>query len=151
MGLRLKRAAVLVALVTTIAVGGLGQRSAPGTAAAAAASPAFDLRIRIAASERTGAPVRLWHLRCKPAGGDWPSVGPACRRLRPELLTPITIETEDYGRITRQPVRITGRASGKVVDLRFPAMGSSTRAIRLRALRTALGPRGFSQAERRSR
>lgn len=150
MGLRSKRAVVVTALVTTVAAGGgLSLRTPQGTADAA--SPAVDLRIRIAASASKGAPVRLWHLRCKPAGGDWPSVGPACRRLKPELLTPIVIETQDYTRITRQPLRITGRAFGKSVLLRFPAMGSGTRAARLKALRTALGPRGFSQAERRSR
>jgi hypothetical protein len=148
MGLRSKRAVVVAALVTIVAgSGGTGlPRSSTRTADAA-----VDLRIKIAASARKGAPVRLWHLRCKPGGGDWPSVAPACRRLRPALLTPITIETRDYTRITRQPVRITGRAFGTVVDLRFPAMGSGTRAARLKALRTALGPRGFSQAERRSR
>jgi hypothetical protein len=151
MGLRLKDAAVVAALVTIVAAsGGPGPlRSSPGTVGAASA--AIDLRIRISASDRKGAPVRLWHLRCKPEGGDWPSVGPACHRLKPALLATIEFETKDYTRITRQPVRITGRAFGKVVDLRFPAMGSSTRTARLKALRTALGPRGFSEAERRSR
>jgi hypothetical protein len=150
MGQRLTRAAALAALLVIAAAGGASAlRSAPGTAEAA--SPAMALNIRIAASAARGAPVRLWRLRCSPNGGDWPSVAPACRRLKPELLAPIDIETQDYGRVTRQPVRITGRAFGKVVSLRFAAMGSSTRAARLRALRTALGPRGFSQAERRSR
>jgi hypothetical protein len=122
--------------------------SPPPSAAAAAA---IQLRIAIAASAHKGAPVRAWRLRCKPAGGDWPSVGPACRRLKPELLATIEFETKDYTRITRQPVRLTGHAFGRAVSLQFPAMGSGSRRARLRLLRTALGPRAFSEAERRSR
>jgi hypothetical protein len=152
MGQRAKRAVVVAALVMTVVAGGvLGVSGLSSPRTADAASPAIDLRIRIAASESKKAPVRLWRLRCKPAGGDWPSVGPACRRLKPELLASIVYETNDYTRVTRQPVSINGRAFGKVVSLRFPALGSGTRASRLRALRTVLGPRGFSQAERRSR
>ncbi len=154
MGLRSKRAAVVAALVLAVAACfgfGFGARVVAPADTADAASPAIDLRIRIAASTRAGAPARLWRLRCKPNGGDWPSVAPACRRLTPALLAPFEIETRDYRRITSQPVRITGRGFGRTVSLRFPAMGSGTRAARLKALRTALGPRGFSEAERRSR
>ena len=151
MGLRLKGAAVVAALVVIAAVAGFGLRDVSSPRTADAASPAIELRIRIAASAAKDAPVRLWRLRCKPAGGDWPSVGPACRRLKPAHLAAIEFETRDYAQITRQPVRINGRAFGKVVDLRIPAAGSSSRATRLSALRTALGPRAFSQAERRSR
>jgi hypothetical protein len=141
----------VAALVMVVAAGAFALPDLPRSDTAAAASPAVDLRIRIAASARSGASTRTWRLRCKPAGGDWPSVGPACRRLKPALLAAFEIETKDYTRITRQPVRITGRAFGKVVSLRFPAMGSGTRAARLKALRTALGPNAFSTAERRSR
>jgi hypothetical protein len=149
-GSRLKGCAVALVAAVAATGGSLGVRASSPTTADAA-SPAVDLRIRIAASARTGAPARVWRLRCKPAGGDWPSVAPACRRLKPALLAPFEIETRDYTRITHQPVRITGRAFGETVSLRFPAMGSGTRAARLKALRTALGPNAFSTAERRSR
>ena len=140
----------MAALVVTVAAcGGAGLRSSPPSADAA--SPRVDVRISIAASARKGSPARTWRLRCKPAGGDWPSVGPACRRLKPALLAAFEIETRDYRPITRQPARITGRAFGKRVSLTFPAMGSGTRAARLKALRTALGPNAFASAERRSR
>jgi hypothetical protein len=151
MGLRSKRAAVAAALVTAVAAGGGELRDAPSAGTAEAASSSIDLRIRIAASAKAAAPARTWRLRCRPGGGDWPSVAPACRRLKPALLATIEIETKDVTQITRQPVRITGRAFGKAVFLRFPAMGSGTRRARLKLLRTALGPRAFSEAERRSR
>ncbi len=150
-GSRLGSAAAVAALAVTVAAcGGPGLRSAPPRADAASPTrrPAH---FRIAASARKGSPTRTWRLRCKPAGGDWPSVGPACRRLKPALLAAFEIETRDYRTITRQPVRITGRAFGKRVSLTFPAMGSGTRAARLKALRTALGPNAFASAERRSR
>lgn len=151
MGLRVKvAAAAVVAILTVAAAGGL-RDLLPAEGTADTASPAIDLRIRIAASARKGAPTRTWRLRCKPAGGDWPSVGPACRRLKPDLLAAIEIETRDYTRITTQPVRITGRAFGKAVSLRLPAMGSGTRRARLKLLRAALGPNAFREAERRSR
>lgn len=154
MGLRARcipAAAVLVAATAVGAGAGQGVRLVESPSAASAASPRVDIRIRIAASARKGAPTRTWRLRCSPAGGDWPSVGPACRRLKPDLLATIEFETKDYTQITRQPVRITGRAFGKAVALHFPAMGSGTRRARLKLLRTALGPRAFSEAERRSR
>lgn len=146
------RTAAVVALALALLVVACGADDGGGSQeAASAASPTVDLRIRIAASAREGAPTRLWRLRCEPAGGDWPSVGPACRRLSAKVLAPIEFETKDFTRITRQPVRVTGRAFGKAVSLRFPAMGSSGRRARLRALRSALGSSAFSEAERRSR
>ncbi|MGI8729078.1 MAG: hypothetical protein ACR2LK_03670 [Solirubrobacteraceae bacterium] len=112
---------------------------------------AIDLKIEIAASAREGAPTRSFSLRCDPDGGDWPSVEPACERLTAELLSPIEIETRDFQQITDQPLSISGRAFGADVSLDIPAQGSGTRLARLRALRTALGPRALDEAERRSR
>ncbi len=154
MALRSTRLRAVGALAVAFALGtgcGDGESAASATGTAAAATSTIDLRIRIAASDRKGASTRTWRLRCKPAGGDWPSVGPACRRLKPALLASIDFETKDYVRVTRQPVRIAGRAFGKAVSLSLPAMGSGSRRARLRALRVALGPRAFSEAERRSR
>ncbi len=147
----MRRLVLAVVLIAVVAGGVYLARDGSPPSPADAAAPAIDLRIAIAASARKGAPVRTWRLRCKPAGGDWPSVGPACRRLKPALLAAIEFETKDYTRITRQPVRFTGRAFGKAVALYFPAMGSGSRRARLKLLRTALGPHAFGEAERRSR
>lgn len=135
-----------------VAVGVAGGGSALGDARdGRAATPRVDLRISIAASAKRGAPVRVWRLRCDPDGGSWPSVGPACGRLRASMLRPITIETRDLVPITPQPVVLGGRAFGRRVSLRFAATGSSTRRARLRELRTALGERAYASALRRSR
>jgi hypothetical protein len=145
------RSTAIAALAAAAALGSSCSDGGSVVSPAGAAAAKIDLHIRIAASARTGARTRTWRLRCTPDGGDWPGVGPACRRLKPQLLATIQVETEDYTRITRQPVRVTGRAFGKAVSLQFPAMGSGTRRARLKLLRTALGPRAFSEAERRSR
>ena len=49
------------------------------------------------------------------------------------------------------PVHFTGTAFGRSVSLRFGAEGSSTRRNRLRAIRRALGPTAYAEAQRRSR
>jgi len=139
----------VAALVAAVALAGCADGARPG--AAAAASAEVDLRIRIAASARDGAPSRAWRLRCDPAGGDWPAVDAACERLTARVLRPIGFETRDLQAITSQPVRVSGRAFGATVSLRFPATGSSTRSRRLRSLRAALGSRAFREAARRSR
>lgn len=140
------------ALAAAIALGcGVGDAASEPTPGAGASARRVDLTIAIAASARAGAPKREWHLRCGPAGGDWPSRSAACRRLESGLLAPIGPEPRDLVAITHQPVDVSGRAFGKKVALRFPAKGSSKRRARYRQLRAALGESAFATAEKRSR
>jgi len=129
-----------------LAAGGCGSETR------ASSSPhRVDIRIEIAASPHAGAPVRTWRLRCGPPAGDWPDAAGACKRLRADVVRPISGETRDLRPISSQPVRVRGRAFGRSVALAFPARGSSTRLERLRALERALGERAFAEARRRSR
>jgi hypothetical protein len=136
------RAVATVALAAALAVEPAG---------AVARDASIDLRIAIAASARSGAPTRTWTLRCDPSGGSWRGRVAACARLTPSALAPITVETRDLVAVTRQPLRVTGRAYGRRVDLVFGAEGSSTRRARYRLVRRALGEGVYRTAQQTAR
>jgi hypothetical protein len=135
-----------------VAVACIGALLLGGWTAAGSSDRRVVLRIAIAESADSNAPApRVWRLNCRPGGGDWPRRADACRRLTRSLLAPITVELRDIVPITSQPVRFAGTAFGRRVSLRFDTEGSSTRRERLRALRRALGPSAYTEAQRRSR